>query len=43
MLATLAAPTREIAWADIEEQLNAFATSDGWSGPNELLLATGVR
>lgn len=29
------------AWAEMEERLCAFATADGWEGPNELLLTAG--
>jgi SAM-dependent methyltransferase len=34
---------REDARADIEGQLSAFKTRDGWEGPNELLLTIGHR
>lgn len=34
---------KDAAWADIESKLNAFHTSDGWQGPNELLLTVGQR
>jgi ubiquinone/menaquinone biosynthesis C-methylase UbiE len=43
MLAKLDPQARNKAWAEIEEKLSAFSTPDGWSGPNELLLATGVK
>jgi SAM-dependent methyltransferase len=42
LLDRLEPATRERAWAEIEHRLDAFTTPDGWSGPNELLLATGV-
>jgi SAM-dependent methyltransferase len=31
------------AWAEIEQRLGEFTTSDGWVGPNELLLTVGRR
>lgn len=31
------------AWEDMEQQLHAFDAPQGWSGPNELLLAAGRR
>ncbi|HET7526708.1 MAG TPA: class I SAM-dependent methyltransferase [Burkholderiaceae bacterium] len=31
------------AWAEMEQQLQAFATADGWAGPNELLLTAARR
>jgi SAM-dependent methyltransferase len=34
---------REAAWAEIADRLGAFNTSDGWEGPNELLLTAGQR
>jgi len=34
---------REAAWAEIADQLSGFNTSDGWEGPNELLLTAGQR
>lgn len=34
---------RESAWAEIEDKLSAFNTSEGWEGPNELLLTVGQR
>ncbi|NDP64689.1 methyltransferase domain-containing protein [Polaromonas sp.] len=34
---------REAAWADMEEQLEVFQLPEGWEGPNELLLAHGMR
>ena len=35
---------RELAWEDMEEQLEVFQLPDGgWEGPNELLLVHGMR
>ena len=31
------------AWAEIEAKLSAFNTSNGWEGPNELLLTAGYK
>ena len=31
------------AWSEIKHRLSEFNTSDGWSGPNELLLTVGQR
>lgn len=42
LLAHLEEASRAKAWAAIEEDLGAFDTAEGWRGPNELLLATGV-
>lgn len=33
----------DAAWAEMEQRLGAFTTSDGWVGPNELLLTVGRR
>ena len=43
LLERLDPATRATAWAEIEDRLGAFTTTDGWHGPNELLLATGVK
>ena len=43
LLKPLPAAAREAAWADIAEQLGRFTTPQGWVGPNELLLCTGVK
>ncbi|MEO7952554.1 MAG: methyltransferase domain-containing protein [Polaromonas sp.] len=43
LLGHLSPAAREAAWADMESKLQAFQTPDGWEGPNELLLAHGVR
>ena len=34
---------RNAAWTEMVEKLNAFQTSSGWEGPNELLLTVGTR
>ena len=34
---------RHAAWTEMAEKLNAFQTSSGWEGPNELLLTVGTR
>jgi SAM-dependent methyltransferase len=33
----------DAAWAEMEQRLGEFTTSDGWVGPNELLLTVGRR
>jgi len=43
ILGRLDEPKRQAAWADIEAKLKAFDTSDGWAGPNELLLTSGKK
>jgi ubiquinone/menaquinone biosynthesis C-methylase UbiE len=43
LLKPLPAAVREAAWADIAGQLDRFTTPQGWVGPNELLLCTGVK
>ncbi len=40
-ISRLDAFAQDAAWADIETQLRAFDCSEGWQGPNELLLTTG--
>ncbi len=40
MLAQLSVPAQQAAWDDMVEQLSQFNTSDGWVGPNELLLCS---
>ncbi len=42
ILANLTAPARRAAWDDIERQLGAFTTSEGWVGPNRLLLCAAT-
>jgi len=32
---------RDAAWTDIRQKLDAFSGPEGWSGPNELLVAAG--
>lgn len=34
---------RENAWAEMEDKLSAFNDAAGWSGPNELLLTSGMK
>lgn len=34
---------QQAAWAEIEDKLSAFNTSEGWEGPNDLLLTAGQR
>ena len=43
LLGQLEPQAQEAAWADMEEQLDVFQLPEGWEGPNELLLAHGVR
>ena len=43
ILGALDPQAQEAAWADMEERLDVYQTPDGWEGPNELLLAAGVR
>lgn len=43
ILARLDDAARAAAWADIESRLSEYETSDGWVGPNELLLVVGTR
>jgi hypothetical protein len=43
VLGRLEPAAADAAWAEIEERLAVFATSDGWVGPNELLLTAGRR
>ncbi|HQZ06445.1 MAG TPA: class I SAM-dependent methyltransferase [Burkholderiaceae bacterium] len=31
------------AWAEMRDRLDVYTTSDGWAGPNELLLTAGRR
>ncbi len=38
----IAADRRPALWAEIERAYAAYASSDGWQGPNALLLAWGV-
>jgi ubiquinone/menaquinone biosynthesis C-methylase UbiE len=43
ILGQLGPGARAAAWADIETQLDAFRTAEGWSGPNTLLLTAGQK
>lgn len=43
MLKPLAPGARAAAWADITNQLMPFTTSQGWEGPNELLLCSATK
>jgi SAM-dependent methyltransferase len=43
ILARLDEAAQSAAWAEIEGKLSVFATTDGWAGPNELLLTAGRR
>ena len=36
-------PSQALAWDDMEAAMARFETTDGWTGPNELLLAYGRR
>jgi SAM-dependent methyltransferase len=42
MLAPLSDAAKRTAWHDMETQLNAFSTSNGWVGPHELLLCAAT-
>jgi SAM-dependent methyltransferase len=43
MLSGLAAPEQEAVWDEIEEALRRFETADGFVGPCELVLGSGVK
>lgn len=43
ILGQLEPEVRAAAWADIEAQLDAFQTPQGWSGPNTVFLTTGQK
>jgi SAM-dependent methyltransferase len=43
ILGTLGAAAADAAWNDMEERLKIFETSEGWAGPNELLLTAARR
>ena len=43
ILAPLSEAAKAAAWADIHGQLDVFQTSDGWVGPNTLLLTVGRK
>jgi len=40
MLKGLSTAAQAAAWDDMEHQLEAFSTPDGWQGPNQLLLGS---
>ena len=42
ILAPLSDAAQRDAWHDMETQLNAFSTSNGWVGPHELLLCSAT-
>ena len=42
ILASLAPEAQDRVWRDIESQLNVFTSSEGWVGPNELLLCSAA-
>jgi ubiquinone/menaquinone biosynthesis C-methylase UbiE len=43
ILDSLDKEAKDAAWAEIEEKLSAFTTTEGWEGPNQLLLTAGRR
>jgi SAM-dependent methyltransferase len=43
ILAPLAPAAKAEAWSDIAQQLAVFQTSEGWIGPNTLLLTVGNK
>ena len=43
ILSPLTTVAADAAWAEMEERLDLFTTSDGWVGPNELLLTSALR
>lgn len=43
IMAKLDEASRASAWAEMEAKLSAFNSENGWAGPNELLLTTGVK
>jgi len=43
ILARLSPAAADAAWTEMEQRLAVFATADGWTGPNELLLTAGRR
>ena len=42
MMASLSEAEREEAWAEIEQELSRFETSEGFAGPCELIVAAGT-
>lgn len=43
ILRRLAPVAAEAAWSEMRDRLDVYTTSDGWAGPNELLLTAGRR
>ena len=43
ILSKLGAEAADAAWKDMEQRLKIFETSEGWTGPNELLLTAARR
>jgi len=43
ILGKLGAEAADAAWEDMEERLKVFETTEGWTGPNELLLTAARR
>jgi SAM-dependent methyltransferase len=43
ILGRLDGSAADAAWTDMEQRLGEFTTSNGWVGPNELLLTVGRR
>ena len=43
ILSKLGAEAADAAWEDMEEGLKIFETTEGWTGPNELLLTAARR
>ena len=43
ILSKLGAEAADAAWEDMEERLKIFETTEGWTGPNELLLTAARR
>ncbi|MCO5101666.1 MAG: class I SAM-dependent methyltransferase [Burkholderiaceae bacterium] len=43
ILGALPPAAADAAWSEMEERLGRFSTTDGWVGPNELLLTVGRR
>lgn len=43
MLSSLTPQARADAWEDIRGQLERYTTSEGWEGPNELLVCSAIN
>ena len=43
ILSRLSQEAQELAWNEITSKLRAFEKTNGWEGPNELLVCSGVR